>query len=62
MVCGYIGVVEHYGKYQARITRNGIRIYLGRFNTIQEAAYAIKSYDKTNNHFVYEHTDRCINK
>lgn len=56
-VCRRLGVAEHYGKYQARIKRNGKRIYLGRFDEIQEAANAIEIYDKANNHFVYEHSD-----
>lgn len=54
--CNHLGVCRHYDKYQARISRNNKRIYLGRFNTVEEAANAIKQYDKEHNHFVYAYT------
>ena len=48
-ICRSQGVAEHYGKYQARINRNKERIYLGRFNSIQEATEAIYRYDGKQN-------------
>ena len=43
--CGFLGVTEHYGKFQARIRRNKKRIYLGRFDTAEEAAAVIREYN-----------------
>ncbi len=39
---------KHHGKYQVRITKNGQRISLGHFGTIEEACFARDAYLKTN--------------
>ena len=50
--CGYLGVAKHYGKFQARIRRNKKRIYLGRFDTAEEAAAVIREYNHRHGYVV----------
>jgi hypothetical protein len=48
---GYKGVVKKKNRYEAVFYYEGIRVYLGRFNTAQEAGMA---YTKKKNELVYK--------
>ena len=54
--CRRLGGVEHYGKYQARISRNKERLYLGQFDTIEEAAAAIREHDEGHGYVIGDGT------
>lgn len=39
-----LGISDHHGKYRVRVTKNGQRTHVGRYNTIPEAAAARNSF------------------